>query len=471
MLDTRTHKIELQDGLHRELTANMIAENLYSLASDDGPEELHFSEIPGHRKTAQAIAKGTQDATVQGQANTHKTRTTKGWEIRVEWRDGTSTWLPLVEMKNSNPLELAEYATANQLTDEPAFAWWVKHAMRKRDQLIAKVKSKYWRASHKFGIHLPHLVEEAYELDCLNNNTHWADAIEKEMKRILTAMERFDGTEAEACKQLIGYKQIKCHMIFDDVKMEGLKQKARFVAGGHTTETPRSITYTSVVIRETVRIALLIAALNDLNVCAADVTNAYLNAKCREKIWFIAGKEFGDNLCGSVLIIRKALYGLKSSAAAWRSLLSSRTFDQLGFKPSRDPDVWMTKNNRPGNPANPYYEYVLLIYVDDILHVSHYPTDDDPVMKQLGAIYCLKNGSIGEPSLYLGADIGRVMDDTGREMWFMSLASYVQAAVSNVEGDIPKGWKLKGRVQPPYPADYALELDATNYLADADIQK
>jgi hypothetical protein len=71
-------------------------------------------------------------------------------------------------------------------------------------------------------------------------------------------------------------------------------RKARFVAGGHTTETPASLTYSSVVTRDSVRIAFLLAALNDLNVFAADIGNAYLNAPCREKIWTVAGSEFGS---------------------------------------------------------------------------------------------------------------------------------------------------------------------------------
>ena len=121
----------------------------------------------------------------------------------------------------------------------------------------------------------------------------WHDAIEKEMKRIREAMQEFDGDLADAKKRLIGYQQIKCHMIFD-VKMEGLVRKARYVAGGHTTETPKSLTYASVVTRESVRIGFLIAALNDLEVTAADIGNAYLNADCREKIYFIAGPEFGS---------------------------------------------------------------------------------------------------------------------------------------------------------------------------------
>eukprot|EP00978_Attheya_sp_CCMP212_P008706 scaffold20437_cov41-Attheya_sp.AAC.4 len=71
-------------------------------------------------------------------------------------------------------------------------------------------------------------------------------------------------------------------------------RKARFVAGCHLTDPPASINYSLVVARDSVRIAFMIAALNDLSVLVADVGNAYLNAPCREKIWFTAGKEFGS---------------------------------------------------------------------------------------------------------------------------------------------------------------------------------
>ena len=61
------------------------------------------------------------------------------------------------------------------------------------------------------------------------------------------------------------------------------------VANGSTTEEPSSITYSSVVSRDRVHIAFLVAELNDLDVMAYDVGNAYLNAPCRGKIWFVAG--------------------------------------------------------------------------------------------------------------------------------------------------------------------------------------
>ena len=62
-------------------------------------------------------------------------------------------------------MELAEYAVANEIDDEPAFKWWVKETLKRQDQIIGKVQSKYWRTSHKFGIELPKTVKDAYRID------------------------------------------------------------------------------------------------------------------------------------------------------------------------------------------------------------------------------------------------------------------------------------------------------------------
>jgi hypothetical protein len=112
------------------------------------------------------------------------------------------------------------------------------------------------------------------------------------------------------------YQEIRCHMIFD-VKMEDFRRKARFVSGGHITDTPHAMTYASVVSRESVRIALTLAALNDLDVKMADIENAYLTAPITEKVWTVIGPEFGDDAGKRALIVR-ALYGLKSAGTAFR---------------------------------------------------------------------------------------------------------------------------------------------------------
>ncbi|KAL7483917.1 hypothetical protein ACHAW6_009560 [Cyclotella cf. meneghiniana] len=78
------------------------------------------------------------------------------------------------------------------------------------------------------------------------------------------------------------------------------------------TKAPATLTYASVMSRETVRIALLVAALKDVHIWAADVLNAYITVPCRKKICTTLVKEFGDD-CSRKAIIVQALYGLKSS--------------------------------------------------------------------------------------------------------------------------------------------------------------
>ena len=86
-----------------------------------------------------------------------------------------------------------------------------------------------------------------------------------------------------------GHEHVNVHMIFD-IKMYGkFTIKARLVADSHTTAPPSSITYSSVVSRDSVRIAFLLASLNDLDIFACDIGNAYLNDKCSDKIWTEAG--------------------------------------------------------------------------------------------------------------------------------------------------------------------------------------
>ena len=186
---------------------------------------------------------------------------------------------------------------------------------------------------------------------------------------------------------------------------EKFRRKARYVGDGHKTETPKSVTYSTVVARDSVRICLLIAALNDLDIQAADIENAYLTAPCREKCWTIGGREFGSEE-GSVFIIRKALYGLKSSGAAFRAFLAE-TLDDIGFKSSvADPDVWLRPATKPDGEK--YYEYIL-VYVDDILSISH---NAKAPMMAIQQAFKFKNDAIEPPKIYLGASLVTVMHFT-----------------------------------------------------------
>ena len=112
------------------------------------------------------------------------------------------------------------------------------------------------------------------------------------------------------------------------------------------TETPATMTCASVVSRESVRIALTLAALNDLEVKTADIQGAHLTAPVQEKIWAVLGPEFGSDMGKRATAVR-ALCGLKSAGNAFRSHLADHTCN-LGHTPClADPDVWMKPENRP----------------------------------------------------------------------------------------------------------------------------
>jgi hypothetical protein len=59
-----------------------------------------------------------------------------------------------------------------------------------------------------------------------------------------------------------------------------------------------------------VRLGFLIAELNGLQVCATDISNAFLYGHTREKVFIKAGREFGPKIDGQLLIVDKSLYGL-----------------------------------------------------------------------------------------------------------------------------------------------------------------
>ena len=141
------------------------------------------------------------------------------------------------------------------------------------------------------------------------------------------------------------------------------------LANGSTADAPLSLTYSSVVSRDSVSIAFLVAELNDLDVMACDVGNVYLNATCREKIWFVACLDHGKRK-GKVMVIVRSLYVIKSSGSSWRAIFAER-LSEMNFVPTQaDPDEYQWRAQMAN--GDEYYE-LLLVYVDDVLTCSHAP--------------------------------------------------------------------------------------------------
>ena len=147
--------------------------------------------------------------------------------------------MSLKGIKESYLVEVAEFAHATRISMEPAFAWWVPFVLRKRNRILAKVKSKYWLRTHKFGIHIPKAVEKAKKMDEQNGDTLWWVAICKEMRNVRPAFEVFEGKEENTPKD---YQFMRSHMIFDIKFRENFWRKARLISGGHMTDTLNTLT-------------------------------------------------------------------------------------------------------------------------------------------------------------------------------------------------------------------------------------
>ena len=143
------------------------------------------------------------------------------------------------------------------------------------------------------------------------------------------------------------------------------------------TNAPPTITYASVVSYERVHLTLTISTLNDWQVKAADIMNAYVPAPITESIWTILGHGFGAD-AGKKAIIVRVLYGLKSSGSAFNNNLAY-CMRHMGYKSCMaDPDLWLEPEVRTRDGFE-YYSYILC-YVDDILFIHH---DSIDVLKNL----------------------------------------------------------------------------------------
>ena len=114
------------DGRVKGYTANVIAENLFSRCDKEGNQCIILKDSTDHKLDETAVSK--EDSTYCNQSGTEvKKKMTKGWKLLIEWNNGTEDWMPLTELKGVDPIKVAEYAVANRIQDELAFAWWVPH--------------------------------------------------------------------------------------------------------------------------------------------------------------------------------------------------------------------------------------------------------------------------------------------------------------------------------------------------------
>ncbi|MFM7530856.1 MAG: hypothetical protein ACKO63_20630 [Nodosilinea sp.] len=301
LLDTSVYEVEFTDGSVEAYQANRIAEEIYQSVDKDGYLVDEIKEIMDHKKDASAMQ--VDDSFVEIRGRKSMKRTTRGWKLLVEWKNGDTSWETLADLKEAYPVKVAEYARDRKLVHEAFFQWWVPYTLKKKDRILQKIQRRtVRRKNEKFGVEVPRPmdVKRAMDIDRETGTTYWRDAMKKEVNTVLPAVNLLEEDEDPP----VGSQEVDLMTIFD-VKMD-LTRKARIVARGDQVETPSNLTYASVVSRDSIRIGLLIATLNNLSVFAADVAGAYLNAPCRERVFTTLGPVFGS-LQGRRAVIVKSL--------------------------------------------------------------------------------------------------------------------------------------------------------------------
>ena len=331
------------------------------------------------------------------------------YNIKVQWDDGDITNEPLAVIAKMYPMLCATYGKKHQLLKKPGwkhlrkYVNTTKHIMR----MIHKALLHQGRRppKFKFGYQVPRDYKEAMTLDKINGNTLWKDAIDKEIEQLDEYSTFKDLGSAQWDRGKVtnapsDHKKIRVHLVFD-VKHDG-RHKARLVADGHLTDDPAEDVYSGVVSLRSLRLTIFLAELNDLQLWGADIGNAYLEAVTDEKVYVVAGPEFGDRE-GSILVIHKALYGLKSSGKRFWEKLHDELTD-LGFHPSKaDPQIWM----RPTSKGDAY-EYIA-VYVDDLAIAA----EDCALICELLKNNCgFKLKGEGPLTYHLGCDFVRDPDGT-----------------------------------------------------------
>ena len=212
-----------------------------------------------------------------------------------------------------------------------------------------------------YGIEIPINASHASRNDLKSNNIFWRDSVDLEMRNNGDAFEILE----EAKQAPSRWYKVTGHLVFDG-NMDFIC-KARWRVDGHKTPDLVGSTYVDVVSRESMRITFTYAALNDLDMFAADAKNSYLQAPLLQKYCFICVQEVSLENVGKVALVYRALYGGKSAGINFRNNLAL-CMTHLNFVSyAANPDVLM----RPAKKSDGslYYEYILL-YTDNHLVIS-----------------------------------------------------------------------------------------------------
>ena len=136
------YEVEFDNGQVHEYSANVIAKSMLAQVDSDGFTLKLMDGIVDHKVDC-ALAISKADKWVYNRHRRQRLhKTTAGWWLLVRWKDENATWMKLLDMKESYPIEMAEYAISRGIDDEPAFVWWVVPTLKRRKVIIVALKTR-----------------------------------------------------------------------------------------------------------------------------------------------------------------------------------------------------------------------------------------------------------------------------------------------------------------------------------------
>ena len=251
------------------------------------------------------------------------------FNVMIKWTNGEVTREPLGMIAKDDPLSCALYAEKHNLLNTPSWKRF-KRILRRHKKVLKAFKAKKKFKSgpvYLYGVRIPQNASEARRLDKENENRLWVDSEDLKVAQLLEYDTFLD--LGIGGKPPPGFKRIPYKVIYT-VKHD-LRRKTRIVAGGHRTEPCGDEAYSGVISLRCMRFALVYVELNGLKVMVGDVGNAYLESYTKEKVYIIAGPEFGE-LEGHTLVVQKALYGLRTSGERFHDRMAD-ILREMGFFP------------------------------------------------------------------------------------------------------------------------------------------
>ena len=117
ILDTCLYEVEFLGEEMTELSANIISKPMYAQCNVNRNKYLLLEAFIDHRKNGSALSVEDKKVVLKGFKNLRKS--IAGWDICCKWKDKSTSWEKLSNLKKLDPFQVAKYAIAQGIQHEP----------------------------------------------------------------------------------------------------------------------------------------------------------------------------------------------------------------------------------------------------------------------------------------------------------------------------------------------------------------